>query len=257
MSTTTTSPATNFEDVYLAARAKGEPHSEAVRRAMHAFGGGRREHELGDRIARVRARWDREHDDERGPLRVGDDLDATEPPSEPDAFSAPEAEIRERIGQLQSERQRLSLDSLSDDKARCEVATIEKQIAEAQAELSRVDLARAEQQRREQAERDAEEQQAVAEALKLADELGAERAKAAKTADRAAHQLGLALAQLHDVSARQGQALVRAGQLDNVQRALPSDGDIAGAVAFALASTGAPSAWANLDVLPRFTKPLA
>lgn len=168
-----------------------------------------------------------------------------------------EGDLRERIVGLQAERQRLALDSLSDDKARSAVAKVERQLAEAEADLSRVRLARTEAASREQAAREAEGQRAITDALKLADELGVERSKAARAADRAAQQLGSALAQLHDVEARQGAALVRAGRLDVAHANLTSDGDIAGAMAHALATTGAPSGWANLNVLPRFVAPLA
>jgi len=59
-------------------------------------------------------------------------------------LDAIEADVRTRIEELQGERQRLSLDSLSHGEARQEWAAVSSELDEAQAELRRVELARTE-----------------------------------------------------------------------------------------------------------------
>jgi pyruvate/2-oxoglutarate dehydrogenase complex dihydrolipoamide acyltransferase (E2) component len=248
--------AANFEDSYFMARSRGRSHVEAVDHAVHAFGHGRREHEFGDRIARVRARWDREHAE---PLMVGDDVE--EPPTaegidaEPDSFSEAESEIRARLQELAAQRGALSLDALTNKAKSSELADVESRIDTAQLELGRVGLARTEQQRREQAEREAEAQATVDAALRQASELQRDRDLAAAKVDRAARALGEALAKYQALALEQGHALIAAGLIADLRQSLAPDLAMEGAVACGLAGS---APWIDFSgaASVRFCRPL-
>jgi hypothetical protein len=255
MSSTTSTPPSSFEDVYVQARSRGDSHADAVQRGLHAYS--RRAQDMGDRIARVRALWDREHAEQREPLRVGDDLDAEiEQPSEPDAFAESEAEIRKRIEDLDAQRATFALDAINDPKARDKLSDIEHRLGGARLELQHVDLARAEQHRREQAEREAEEEATVDAALAQAAALQHDRERAAVRVDRAAHALGEALGKHQAIAVEQGQALIAAGRIRDLRENLAPDIAMEGALAHGL---GGAAGWLELshDATVRFAHPFA
>jgi hypothetical protein len=241
MSTPTPPVPSNLEAVYASRRQAGADHDEASRAALHAFGGGRRPSELDDRLQAARAEFESDQLD-----------DPVEPAPEalpPHPLDAVAAEVEVRIRDLTEARQKLSLDSLTDEKAGAQLASTEKALADAQAELGHVALARKEASRREQEEAASEQRKVVADALQRAGELQHLRQQAAERVDKAALQFARALADHQAVAANQVQALTEAGRAEAFRTAMPPAFAIAAGLAHALFEGGAPAGWIELDRL--------
>jgi chromosome segregation ATPase len=128
--------------------------------------------------------------------------------------------ITERLGELREQRQRLSLDALTNSKAAKELEDVEGRIVGVQAELDRVGLARAERERRELDARQAEVDDRQRAAMTAARELQVDREKAAKAVDRATNAYVDAIASYFEVCRAQQAKLVAAGapQLAHIAR---------------------------------------
>jgi hypothetical protein len=231
-----TIPAT-LEDVYGRRREQGDDHRRAAEVATHQMGGGRRPRDLAHRLDRARDGWEREAE-APAPLQVGD-LDAEQ--DQPDGFTPAEADLTAQIARLEDERQRLSLDSISDDRARGKVADAEKRLAAAQVQLDRVQLARAESGRRVQQQRDDADRKAKQAARDRADALGHERARVEVKVAKAAGAYAADVAELHAVAQRQGQALTAAGDGNAWHTTRPLGTVLLDQLKTALAAAGAPT----------------
>jgi DNA repair exonuclease SbcCD ATPase subunit len=129
--------------VYVARRRQGVTHERALGDAARSYG--RRPKDLEARLERARR-------DFEGPEREVPEPTAEVP--EPSPFDALEGEVNAKLAALAEARQRLSLDALTDEDARLELANVEDENRAAEAELERLALARTESSRR---DREAEE----------------------------------------------------------------------------------------------------
>jgi hypothetical protein len=113
---------------YRSLRATGSTHEQALRAVAHAYQ--RTEKELLD----------------RGVARLWDELERSEPVADappqrtpkPDPLDTATQEITNRQRGLEADRQRLSLDALSDNSAHADLLRVEREISELRAEAERV-----------------------------------------------------------------------------------------------------------------------
>jgi hypothetical protein len=161
--------------------------------------------------------------------------------AEPDPLDTLGTEIEARIEALTAERQRLSLDALTDDGKARELADVEAALAGADVDLQRLTIARTETARREQAEREQADHDRVQAASDRAAELGAERQKVEARLQRDARTFAGSVAALHVVAGQQAAALTQANHPNAYQTTIPSPGALQRMLAQALRDAGAPT----------------
>lgn len=234
MNTATIDTPGSLTETYRQRRRAGKAHDDALAATAHAYG--RRPKDIEHGLRKVRAECDAPPADKQPAVEVaalGDDA-----PGDPIADEA-----RCRIAELTVERQRLSLDALTDDKARTELASVEAELAGAEAELERAGLARTEAQRRDRKQVEQAERKAIAAAMQRADELQAERSVAWAKVEKSVSSFAQALGDHHRICGEQTRALATAGQADAWRTVMPPDYTIEKAVKQALAGVGAPASW--------------
>jgi len=160
-----------------------------------------------------------------------------EPEVAPDELTLLATDAERRLVELREQQQRLSLDALTDEDARQELANVESEISAADAELARIPLAREERQRR-----DAEAQaQAEAEALSKARErerkLRRQLQEAGRRCDEAMAAAAEAIATYSDVFLTHHESAVASGERPWGRGGSPSPA-IAGAMRHHLARAG-------------------
>ena len=212
--------------LYRSRRAAGRDHDHAVTEVQHAYG----RRDLGHQLDRARA----EYEKPRPPV-----VELIEEALPSDPLDVGESEIRNRVAELQAERQRLAFDALNDPAKRQDLADCEAALAGADAELQHVGLARKEAGRREQAAHDLADQRAVEAALDRARELEGEALRAKAKVDKCLATFAEALADHYRICVEQVSALSAAGR----PGAMPSPTAIQATVAQALRAAGAPLGW--------------
>jgi hypothetical protein len=216
---------------YCTLRAGGSTHEAALHAAAHAYQTTPRE--LLD----------------SGVARLWEELERSEPVADaprqevpqPDPLDTTALEITNRQEALEADRQRLSLDAISDNSARADLVKVEREIAELRAEAERVALAKIEGNRREREAREIAEREAKEEALQRANDLGEQRQKADAKLIKTASDFANALAAVEGIAAQQSEALSDAGQ--GWRSLAPSAGQLQRIVAAALIQAGAQAQW--------------
>lgn len=140
-----------------------------------------------------------------------------QPTIDGDALDALEQDARRRIEALTADRARLSLDALTGEDERQELADIERQLAAAHGELERVGLAREESGRRERETRERAERDAREQAAKRAEKLHGEVAKSARALDEDMRTFARHLAAHHALLVRLSAELGAAGERRDVR----------------------------------------
>lgn len=251
--TTPTGPA----DLYRQLREGEMDAATAVEEVARSYGRNPREPSLRDTLRAAEQR----HQEAAADAAVQPEL---EPEPEPDKFETARAEVEARMAALRDERQRLSLDALTDAGARKRLAAVERQLDECEAELDRVELARREQARRQAEAIEAAENERRQQALTHARELQAEREKAAHAVDLAAARFARELRKFDRITTEQETTLRRVGARNAADMARPRSWQIEAALMHALREAGCPHGIIALEAFagpahigPGWVRPLA